>query len=221
MMRESGSREPVRQSRLGCAGLGKPGPAFSFMPYTVLETTSAWAPKVPFNPRARGQVTMQPLDPNRPDPYSIVAMLNSLADQYGRDPQVRAYAEAILGRFRTNNDNRRHWTTLANWVTRNIVFIADPVGGEYVRGPLVLLGTYEQTGHASGDCDDHCLILASLARSVGIRAGVAGVSLNGSPIPDHVINVVELDGVLIQTDTCAKMGQRPIYNQILLPEGWQ
>lgn len=163
-----------------------------------------------------GQVLYFPIDERYPDSFSIVAWLNELAVQFGRNPSVRDYAELLIPRWYGNNDLSGVIDTVLQWVKDNVQYMPDPEGTEYVINPLVLL---ERIVHFTGrpplgDCDDHALLLASVLRTFGIDARIVGVKERpDSTWFDHVIVVVANgQGGLRFLDPCAKLGPQPDYS---------
>ena len=162
-----------------------------------------------------GTVQMVPLDESKPDAYSIVAQLQAYVDQFGRDPGVRAAAEAIIS-TRQNNAIGAHVRTLTAWVRDHLTYMMDPDGAEYFQSPLVLLHRIFTAGKAYGDCDDHVLLLGALLVSVGVPVTVMGVKLNGAPNFNHVILQANVGGKPTDIDPVAKGVTPPHYAERLI-----
>lgn len=144
----------------------------------------------------------------------IVANLNHWKDFYGIRPEIRAAALAVAG-GQFDDDDRGHVDRLARFVRRAVVYVKDPINAEFVQTPDVMLLQIHDTGRAHGDCDDHVLLFAALAESLGIPCTIAGVKSPGATRFDHVIVLAEPAGMEMQVDLCAKQGPAPTYAEIL------
>ncbi len=145
----------------------------------------------------------------------IVARLNALKNYYGTVPAIRKCALAIASTT-TDNDQAEHASRLARFVKDSVVYVTDPVNAEWVITPDLMLAEIARTGITSGDCDEHCLLFASLAEALGIPCQIVGVHSGASPIWDHVICTAWISGREIDVDLCAKGEYQPIYSQKLL-----
>lgn len=151
-----------------------------------------------------------PVPDGRAGIEEILATLTRLKDFYGRQYGVRLAAAAVAG-GQINDDQGGHVARLADFVRKAIVYTKDPVNAELIQTPDLLLLELNRTGRARGDCDDHVLLFASLAESLGIPVDVAGVSLGGVQI-DHVIAVAYPHGRVVEIDLCWKGGgPQPAY----------
>ena len=165
-----------------------------------------------------GSVTRIPIDERRPDAHTIIAALQLVVDQFGRDPRVRQATLSLLT-SKINND-RANIMVVHRWVVNHMTYLADPDGAELVQTPLVLLRQIEQKGRAYGDCDDHVVLLGSMLVSIGIPARVAGVKLGGSPVFNHVVIEVPTTSSGVGSwkvlDPCAKNTATPLYGERLI-----
>lgn len=176
------------------------------------------APRIPIRENLLapdGTVHRIPLNPNAPDAWSIISAIQFVIDQFGRDPRIRAATLPLLS-SRINNDVRNNATTIANWVMRKMVYLADPDGGEFIQTPLVLLNTIGQKGFAYGDCDDHVVLLGAMLTSVGIPTRAVAVKLHGSDVYNHVVIEYLANGQPILVDPCAKTVPTPTYRDRLV-----
>lgn len=146
----------------------------------------------------------------------IVATLDQLKNYYGRLPAIRSAALQIAGPT-ANHDQAGQVNALAAFVRGAVVYVADPINAEFIQTPDRLLLEINSRGFTYGDCDDHCLLFASLCEAVGIPCTIAGVSAGGSGLPDHVIVVAQLDGGPLEFDLVAKGVSQPSYSEKLLP----
>lgn len=147
----------------------------------------------------------------------IVGQLNALKDAYGALPAIRAAAVRIAGGV-TNDDDRGNAARLARFVRRTVVYQKDPLDAEFIQTPdLMLVAIFAPGGRGQvwGDCDDHVLLFAALAQSLGIPTRIVGVKLPGSLVYDHVIALSDIAGALVEIDLCAKDGFQPLYPEKL------
>lgn len=140
----------------------------------------------------------------------IVGRLTALKNHYGALPAIRRAAVVIAGGI-VNDDDRGNAARLASFVRRAIVYVKDPLDAEFIQSPDVLLLEIARRGRAHGDCDDHVLLYASLAQSLGIATEIAGVMLAPTIVFNHVIAISAIDGEAIEVDLCAKDGFQPAY----------
>lgn len=146
----------------------------------------------------------------------IVRVLNGLKSSYGQMPAIRAAALRIaVGR--KNHDQAGQVNRIARFVRRALVYVADPVNAEYIQTPDILLLEIHRTGRAQGDCDDHCLLFATLCEALGIPTDIVGVVSIGGTTFDHVVCVAHLDNGSLTFDLCAKGAEQPAYTEFLTP----
>ena len=157
---------------------------------------------------------------NGPDGIAAtLALLTRWKNYYGTLPVIRRAALVIAGSME-DNDSAQQAATLAQFVRRALVYQTDPVNSEYIQSPDVLLLAIatSPSGTAAGDCDDHVVLFASLAESLGIACDVAGVVSPDAQTVNHVIAVAHLDGRDVQIDLCAKENYQPVYGELLIVE---
>lgn len=145
----------------------------------------------------------------------ILGALSALKNYYGTLPAIRCAALRIAGSA-TDNDERGHVCRLAQFVRRALVYVCDPINSEFVQTPDVLLCLINRDGSAAGDCDDHVLLFAALAESLGIACDVAGVEAPGTAgAVNHVVALVHYsDGSAATVDLCAKGEFQPSYSNL-------
>ena len=178
------------------------------------------APRIPIRGNLLtpdGTVHRVPINPGAPDAWSIIAAIQFVIDQFGRDPRVRQESLGLL-RSRINNDVETNARTLTQWVMSRMVYLADPDGGEFITTPIVLLDTIRRNGFAYGDCDDHVVLLGAMMVSIGIPAQAVAVKLNGGEFYDHVVIQYPLNGRMVLVDPCAKSGQQVQYAERLVAQ---
>jgi len=166
-----------------------------------------------------GSVVGYVLAPDRADAESIVNHLQGFVDVFGRTPQVRAAAEAVL-RSTRDNDLAAHARALLAWVKERVKYLPDPDGAEWIVSPLVQLDRIAAEGFSYGDCDDHVLLLGALLQSIGIPATVHAVKIRPSdPWFNHVILSARLPSGDVDMDPCAKGLPVANYPVRLVPAG--
>ena len=176
------------------------------------------APRIPIRENLLapdGTVHRIPINPRAPDAFTIIASIQFVIDQFGRDPRIRAATLPLIS-SRINNDIRNNANTVAAFVMRKMVYLADPDGGEFVQTPLVLLNAIGQKGVAYGDCDDHVVLLGAMLVSIGIPARAVAVKLHGSNHFNHVVIEYAYQGQSILIDPCAKNVPTPAYRDRLV-----
>jgi len=176
---------------------------------------SARPPRVFVSTDSTGKVVRQPLLANYSDEWSIIATLQQLVEDYGRNPQLRAFAISLLTSVK-NNDVRRNVSVLTEWVKEHVTYLSDPDGAELLQSPFYMLAEIQKRGKVMGDCDDHVLLLGSMLISIGIPTKVSGVKINNGSWFNHVIITVRIFNQWIDIDPCIKDGMQPIYSERLV-----
>jgi len=144
----------------------------------------------------------------------IVARLNRMKRYYGQLPAMRAVALGIAGTL-VDNDQAGNVARLADYVRRGVVYQTDPFNAEFTQTPDRMLLEINSRGFTHGDCDDHCLLFASMAEALGVQTQIVGVMAPGSDTYNHVICVTYPNDEPVQIDLCAKGGQQPVYEAVL------
>ncbi len=140
----------------------------------------------------------------------IVSTLSALREYYGRLPAIRGAAVAIIHGV-GDHDQAGQVAALSAFVRQGVRFLSDPLNSEYIQTPDVMLLAIHDNNFTYGDCDDHCLLFACLAESIGIPCEIVAVAASGSGLPDHVICVVHLDSGTMDLDLVAKGGWQPTH----------
>jgi len=152
-----------------------------------------------------------------PDGFKIVRHLNLWIFKFAQLPQVRSAALAIIGDV-GNNNQEGQLERLTNFVRSRVRYVADPIGSEFVTSPVIQLEQIRRQGFTSGDCDDHVILLGSLAGSVGLESAAVGVKLPNSPIYNHVVNVIVTNGNEHLIDACRKINNpnvEGLFNEVV------
>lgn len=140
----------------------------------------------------------------------IVSDLAYLKEFYGRLACLRGAAVAIV-RGAGNHDQAAQVNALARFVRERVRFLCDPLNCEFVQTPDVMLLDIQANGFTYGDCDDHCLLFASLGEAIGIPCDIVGVAAGGTGVPDHVIAIAYLDAGPLEFDLVAKTFGQPAH----------
>lgn len=141
---------------------------------------------------------------DRPDAEQIVQALARLSLAYGKSECITDFAKCLIADVTQNNDVDELFSRVAAWVVRNVIYVPDPQGAEYVRSPVQLLRQWEANGSAQGDCDDHVLLANSLFNALGFKTRAVAVHAFNPDLFDHVICQVQLRGQWYDFDPCNK-----------------
>jgi hypothetical protein len=153
-----------------------------------------------------GDILQLPLN-DGPDSPQILAYLRQLTDYFGRVPEVRQQAIAILQADSVGNNNlAMQISSLFDFVANHMIYVRDPSGGEFVISPLWVINEWRAGRRVYGDCDDHVLMLNALLQSIGFDTRLNGVKLNETIYYDHVIGQVFVDNTWRDLDPCNKGG---------------
>jgi transglutaminase-like putative cysteine protease len=163
-----------------------------------------------------GQVLRLPIAADAPDAFGIVAHLENLSNQFGREPYIREFTVNRVLCSPKDNDTQRNIRDVLWFVRTHLKYVPDPDGAEYVVSPVRLLQQLLAGQPPKGDCDDHVLLLNSMLLSIGIPAKVVGVSLYDQSRFDHVISSVYTGNRWEDMDPCAKEGFTPQYRNRLI-----
>jgi len=82
------------------------------------------------------------------------------------------------------NDEYFEVFVIGHWVSKNVKYISDPYGLEYIAPPNETLRV------GAGDCDDFAVLLAVLYRSIGLNATVGLIDTNGDKKAEHATALV-------------------------------
>ena len=141
-----------------------------------------------------------PYDPSLPEDLQTVANLNYLVSVFSTDPKIIEFTRKLLTSKRMN-DHKRNFEDVAKFITDTFTYLADPIHVEYVISPTVMLKDWATNGRMRGDCDDVCLLMASMLSSIGIDTRIVAVKA-GSSFFNHVILLTSFGPKTIQYDPC-------------------
>lgn len=162
----------------------------------------------------RGRIVGIPLRYDIPDGIQIVQILHELVQRYARLPEIHERAAKIVLGL-ADDDQLSQIYRLSNFVRDHVQFLRDPHLGEYIISPLVMLDKIAASGKATGDCDDHVLLLNSLAQSIGFPTRVVGVKAN-SDLYNHVLSSIYFRNKWVDIDSTIKIGEQPVYAECVV-----
>ena len=129
---------------------------------------------------------------------------------------VKALTQKVLDSrgIRANQNYRQTAMVLHRFVADELPFIDDPQGFERMVSPAELSQQIlsKPPGTVGGDCDDKAVLLAAMARSVGIEASVSFLDTDGDGEIDHAMTVMIMDGQPVYAETTipgAAFGWKP------------
>jgi hypothetical protein len=145
----------------------------------------------------------QPIADGAAGVAAIVEQLNTIKDHYGRLPCMRSAAVCLV-RDLGDNDQAGQLAAVAAFVRCAVCYVCDPLDCEYVQTPDRLLVDFVRHGRAQGDCDDHCVLFATLAQALGIPCEIVAVNTGAGGVPDHVICLAQVGAESVPFDLVQK-----------------
>lgn len=109
----------------------------------------------------------------------VTRTIRTLIETGRKNPAIREFAAGITGRIDGRQVDQLAQMIFA-WIRKNIRYIYDPNGVEWIQAPEVTLK------NRIGDCDDFTVLAGSLLESIGIRTQFNLVKTNGSDQFSHV-----------------------------------
>ena len=115
---------------------------------------------------------------------------------------------------RADENYRQTAMILHRFVADDVPFIDDPLGFERMVSPAELAQQIlnQPPGTVGGDCDDKAVLLAAMARSVGIAASGSFLDTDAEGEIDHAMTVMVIDGQPVHAETTipgAAFGWKP------------
>jgi transglutaminase-like putative cysteine protease len=111
--------------------------------------------------------------------------MRTLIDVGKRDPEVRNLAVSIISSSGVSpRDSIGQLRALYTWGKKNLRYVPDVQGVEYIQAPRVVLRS------RAGDCDDFTVLLAALAESIGFDVIIKVISLGPRRPFSHVYPMV-------------------------------
>lgn len=117
------------------------------------------------------------------------------------DPRIRKTAIEIIQS--AGIDPADHFSAakvLYSWIRSNVAFVNDPAGVETLQAPDLTLYKLR-----AGDCDDHSILLATLAGSIGISARFVTLGSNVDRF-SHIYPELRIRGEWLPADTTSRSG---------------
>jgi len=114
-------------------------------------------------------------------PEYHVAVANALAHEASKTPTVRKLAAGIVRGM--GDVPKQAPEAVAQWIRENILYTQESAGEEHLQGPLTTLTV------GTGDCDDLVILWASILRSLGLRAQLAGLQRPGNTGFYHAVGL--------------------------------
>lgn len=134
-----------------------------------------------------------------------VNLMNKLVHEYKANIQIRELAFSLIENVESK-DFVGEIEALFNFVRDNIRYTQDIYDLETLANPLYTI----DKGH--GDCDDHCVLLASLMQSIGHVTMFVTAGYDLDQVESHIYLWTVVDGVEIYLDPTEKnepMGFEP------------
>lgn len=140
--------------------------------------------------------------------FTIHEMSKAAMGEYGaRSPRIREATVDLLRHHRIDSHDIAGEIDVCNRHVRDTIrYVRDPAGIEFITYPETLLFDTRQ-----GDCDDHCVLLAAMLGSIGIKTRFVIVQTPPNPTFNHVYLYADNRGVQIPCDPIMKKR----------PTGWQ
>lgn len=118
-----------------------------------------------------------------------VQAANEVAHVRSMDAPIRALASSIVGDL--SNAKKEVPLRIALWIRDNVKYTQETPMVEILQGPYRTLGPnikiqtpmgpFQFRGVGTGDCDDLSILFATLCRSVGVEAFLAGIAKTNRP----------------------------------------
>lgn len=143
-------------------------------------------------------------------------VLSKLRDKYAQNIEIRRAAERIVAGVVGNDRTDAFTDRVLQFVKDRVQYMRDPLAWEYVKTPNIMLEQIRSSGYASGDCDDHVLLMNTILDTLGIRTAFVAVMINGSNTFNHVISSVYISGHWVDLDPCAKAVPQPFFGTRLV-----
>lgn len=112
--------------------------------------------------------------------------MERLVRKYRKTPEIIWTARKVLNAYGVpKNEDRREAEALYDFLLKHVRYTKDPVEVELVQDPRLTLAW------RSGDCDDICVLAASLFQSVGLPTRFVLHQYPENDIPGHVLLAVQ------------------------------
>jgi len=147
------------------------------------------------------QVTLQEIPAGLAGTDATVKKMAELVRRSLVDPRLRLEALKIVQAAGSKPaDHVSAARALYGFVRSRIAFVNDPAGVESLQDPIITLYRIQ-----AGDCDDHAILLAALAGSIGIPARFVTLGANAERF-SHIYAELKAGGRWLPADTTTSSG---------------
>lgn len=147
------------------------------------------------------QVTLQEIPAGLAGTDATVKKMAELVRRSLVDPRLKLEALKIVQAAGSKPaDHVSAARALYGFVRSRIAFVNDPAGVESLQDPIITLYRIQ-----AGDCDDHAILLAALAGSIGIPARFVTLGANAERF-SHIYAELKAGGRWLPADTTTSSG---------------
>ncbi len=143
--------------------------------------------------------TNRTLPPGEAGIWTTLRAIRDATRQQAADPGVREAAHAIVAGCGPN-DSECRGERIIQWVRERLAYVPDPVEVEALSLATSHLRRISESGTSAGDCDDATVLIATLARAVGIPVRITVASFRDSKQFHHVWPDLVLGGSWKEAD---------------------
>jgi hypothetical protein len=154
--------------------------------------------------------------------YDAAGSLRKMVNRFGTDMSIRQLTLKIIKAECESRDERCQALAVARWVQERIYYVHE--GRETFQLPTTTVKT------GAGDCDDHTTLMASMLMTIGIRAKLCLVNVEGKWVHIFPIAIIRtpdgphrltLDSTLIEpvddmVNPLAKLAAKRLRVRVLL-----
>lgn len=143
--------------------------------------------------------------PQLPGAAGIVqtmGLMRSMTNQAISHPLIRQHAARAtehVGR----GDQKQAALAIGEWVRAKVRYVPDPLHNEHLTNPITMASAIAEGKKVFGDCDDMSMLVAAMAKSIGMQPVFHGVGRGGKF--HHVYT--EVAGVAV--DPTVSLGVKP------------
>lgn len=133
---------------------------------------------------------------------NTIQVMCRVARQEASNPLINRLAKNIVFHAKIpSHYYREEARAIGEWVQKHVRYVRDPEGVEQLSSPLMLISQMQgKPGYASGDCDDHSLLIATLCLSIGIRPYFRAARFNTTSGNYNHIYVVTYEGDMTDSE---------------------
>jgi hypothetical protein len=111
---------------------------------------------------------------------------------------IRKWAELIIAGVAAH-DHAGECRAVYDFVARNVRYVNDPYGYEWLQTPFQLLQEIERSESPSGDCDDLTTLGLSLLKSIGYQTQLKVTGYLPDARFTHIYGLVDVEGTGVWT----------------------